>query len=152
MLAEQLRRQRPGIPALVQVLGDAAGALEPRQHLMRHGAADAVMLGERTLVEEKAAIGEAGGDGVLELRIDPFAAVADLELVGERGGEAEAGLAEIEPERRRALAGKVAAPVEIAEQAFALELAERDRCRDAARLEGAGDAGLAEDEAGREAA
>src|SRR5581483_7995258 len=152
VLAEKLRGERAGIPTLVQVLGDEAGALEPGQHLVRDGPADAVVLGERAFVEKEAAIGEANRDRVLDLGVDALPAIADLQFVGEGGGETQAGVAEVEPERRCPLTGHVTAPVEIAEEAVVLELAKGDRRRHAARLKGAGDAGLADDEAGGEAA
>src|SRR5262249_25355008 len=117
MLAEELGGKRPGIPAFIHVLGDQPGPLEPGQDFVRHPAADAVMLGERALVEEEAAVSEAGGDRMLDLGINAFATVADLEVAGERGRQTEANFDKIAAEGRRAAAGDEAAAVKIADEA-----------------------------------
>ncbi len=59
MVAEAVLGEAAGIPALVHVLGDEPGAFEPGQHLMRDGPAHLMMLGERALVDQKAAEGQA---------------------------------------------------------------------------------------------
>ena len=119
MIAEAVLGQAAGIPALVHVLGDEPGPLEPGQHLMRHGPAHLVVLGERALVDQEAAEGQHAGDGVLDRRVDALAAVPDLEVGGDLRRQPEAGIVEFQAERTDiARAGQVAAALEIAEQAL----------------------------------
>jgi hypothetical protein len=80
-------------------------------------AADPVMLGERARVEQEATVGQAGGDGVLDFGIDPFATVAHRSIRGALVGKSQAGFGEFEPDGGGPLVGEdVAAPIEIADQ------------------------------------
>ncbi len=79
--------------------GDDTGSLELGQHFVGDGAADLVVFGEPALVEQEAAIGEAGGDGVLDIGIDVLPAVAAGELGFEFCRQLEAGGGEVEPHR-----------------------------------------------------
>src|SRR5579884_2759337 len=58
MLAHQVRRQRPDVPAPIAVLRDEADTIELSDDFVRHRPADAIMLGEQALVEQKPAIGQ----------------------------------------------------------------------------------------------
>ena len=78
MLTHLLGRQRSRIPAPVSILRHETDAIELRQHLMRHGAADAVIFREQALIELEAAILPTARDDMLDLGVDPCAAVAPV--------------------------------------------------------------------------
>ena len=90
MLTHLLGRQRSRIPAPVSILRHETDAIELRQHFVRHGAADAVIFREQALIELETAVLPEARDNMLDLGVDPCAAVAGggFERFGVRQGQA----------------------------------------------------------------
>src|SRR5271166_520872 len=145
MLTHLLRRQRFRVPAPVSILRHETDAIELRQHLMRHGAADAVIFREQALIELEAAILPTARDDMLDLGIDPCTAVG-FERFGVRQGQAR--LDQVEPARlnSRIASHHQAAPLEALQEALVLETPQGRLSRNPARLESAGDRRLADNE------
>ena len=145
MLTHLLGRQRFRIPAPVSILRHETDAIELRQHFMRHGAADAVIFREQALIELEAAILPTARDNMLDLGVDPCAAVG-FERFGIRQGQAR--LDQVDPARRnsRVAPHHQTAPLEALEEALVLETPQGRGGRNPAGLESARDRRLADNE------
>src|SRR5271166_2596317 len=148
MLTHLLGRQRSRIPAPVSILRHETDAIELCQHFMRHGAADAVIFREQALIELEAAILPEARDNMLDLGVDPCAAVAGggFERFGIRQGQARFN--QVEPARRdsRVASHHQAAPLEALQEALVLETPQGRGSGNPAGLESARDRRLAENE------
>ena len=121
---------------------------------MGDGPADDEMLRECALVDQEPTIRQQGCDGVLDERIDARLVIERLEAARHRLGQAQARVHEFSAHDhpRIRIDGEITPPFEPLDQPFFTESLQRGGCRNSARFEGAGDAGLAQHQSGREAA